>query len=131
VATLPSLDALLDEPVADAPAPTRVPGPPVAEPHAEPPTDPVPPAAPDARRHTVGGTVVSVARVSLDANNRASEVTLVGNGGRWRLPADLAPGRYQVQADFGLGTLQSAGSVDVSGAAVTVRCAMNNCAVVR
>lgn len=141
IAVLPSVDTLLGEEVTEAAAPAPVSAPPSGAPPAEPITprlEPTPaPTAPEAsttdsaRRHTVGGTVATSAHVVLDGANRASEVTLIGNGGRWHLPADLSPGRYQVQADFGLGTLQSAGSVDVSGVTVAVRCAMNNCAVVR
>ena len=131
---LPSVDTLLDEDVADAPAPTRVmpAHAPVAAPPAPAPDPLAPTSADSVRRHMAGATApaIATARVSLDAANRASEVTLVGNGGRFRLPAELSPGRYQVQADFGLGTLQSAGSVEVYGSDVAVRCAMNNCAIV-
>lgn len=79
------------------------------------------PAAPEVAAPPEPAAPPELARVRVGGEARAA--TLQGNGRRYRLPAAIPPGEYEIAADFGDGTAVSAGSVTVpASGSLLLRC---------
>ncbi len=85
----------------------------------EAPAPSAPPPTPTAT--TSEPAPASDARASVRASG-ASTVWLAGSGGRFPLPARVAPGRYQVWADFGAGAVAANEVALAAGDDVELRC---------
>lgn len=139
--------AVLVETPAPVPAPSPAPSPPAPEPTAEPvralatPPASEPASRPAARVARPSVTVEpapvptasvapeTVAIAAPEADSRAAvratgapTVWLVGTGGRFPLPARVAPGRYAVWADFGAGGVAANEVTLAAGDDIELRC---------